>query len=58
VWLPQRLVAMPTANSSVGKKARKRLKAMACEIMAQRGNTRANTRRLRLERAAAESMGQ
>src|SRR5882762_10153760 len=39
---PIRLVASATAISSVGKNARKRLKAIACEIMLHRGNTRAN----------------
>src|ERR1700687_3686951 len=41
---PIRLVANATASSSVGKNARKRLKAIACEITLHRGNTRANTR--------------
>jgi len=57
VWLPQRLVAMATVSSNVGKKARKRLKAMACEIMLHRGKTRTKTRRLRLKREVAEIMG-
>src|SRR5712664_2501599 len=39
---PIRLVASATAISSVGKNARKRLKAIACEITPHRGNTRAN----------------
>src|SRR6266446_8598545 len=56
VWLPQRLVAMATVSSRVGKKARKRLKAMACEIMPQRGKTRAKMRKARLESKAAEIM--
>src|ERR1700739_4782225 len=56
VWLPQRLVAMATLSSRVGKKARKRLNAMACEIMPQRGKTRAKIRRTRLESKAAEIM--
>src|SRR6266404_3888062 len=56
VWLPQRLVAMATVRSRVGKKARKRLKAMACEIMPQRGKTRARIRRPRLESKATEIM--
>ena len=46
------LVARPTAISRVGKKARKRLNAMACEIMLQRGKTRPNMLSARLERAA------
>jgi hypothetical protein len=37
-----RLVANATAISNAGKKARKRLKAIACEITPHRGNTRAN----------------
>src|SRR6267378_4986635 len=41
---PIRLVANATASNSVGKNARKRLKAIACEITLHRGNTRANTR--------------
>src|SRR6266446_5197833 len=56
VWLPQRLVAMAKVSSKVGKKARKRLKAMACEIMPQRGKTRARMRRPSLESKAAEIM--
>src|SRR5713101_6501025 len=56
VRLPHRLVAMPTASNSVGKKARNKLNAMAWEIMPQRGKTRAKIRMLRLERAAAESI--
>src|SRR5260370_15414764 len=56
VWLPQRLVAMATVSSKVGKKARKRLKAMACEIMPQRGNTRGRRRKPRFESKAAEIM--
>src|SRR6266403_1699684 len=39
---PRRLVASATAISKAGKKARKRLKAMACEIMLHCGKTRAN----------------
>ena len=35
-----RVVAKATAINSAGKKARKRLKAMACAIMLQRGKTR------------------
>src|SRR2546427_3286467 len=57
VWLPRRLVAMATAMSRVGKKARKRLKAIACESMVQRGKTRPRMRRERLRSDAAESMG-
>ena len=34
---PKRVLAAATANSKVGKNARKRLKAMACEIMLHRG---------------------
>src|SRR6266404_1851401 len=39
---PIRLVASATAINSVGKNARKRLKAIACEITLHRGNTRTN----------------
>ena len=39
---PMRVVASATAINSAGKKARKRLNAMACEIMLQRGKTRVN----------------
>src|ERR1700732_2917602 len=53
---PIRLVASATASSSVGKNARKRLKAIACEIMLQRGNTRANTRYILRKSSPAESM--
>src|SRR6266700_5146070 len=41
---PIRLVASATAIRSAGKNARKRLKAIACEIMLHRGNTLANVR--------------
>src|SRR6266700_4953984 len=41
---PIRLVASATAISRAGKNARKRLKAIACEIMLHRGNTLANVR--------------
>jgi hypothetical protein len=46
------LVASPTAIRRVGKKARKRLNAMACAIMLVRGNTLPNMLKARLERAA------
>src|SRR5579871_2663488 len=46
VRLPIQLEAKPTAMSNVGKKARKTLKAMACEIMLHLGKTRANTRQI------------
>ena len=36
------LVAKATAISRVGKNARNKLKAIACEITPHRGNTRAN----------------
>src|ERR1700730_1677116 len=49
---PMGLVAKPTAMSNAGKKARKRLNAMACEIMLQRGKTLPNMLRARLETAA------
>src|SRR4029077_19288732 len=39
---PIRLVAKATAISRVGKNARNKLKAIACEITPHRGNTRAN----------------
>jgi len=42
VRLPIQVEARPTARSSVGKKARKTLNAMAWEIMPQRGKTRLN----------------
>src|SRR5882724_7720141 len=42
VRLPSGLVAMATTSSNVGKNATNKLKAMACEIMLQRGNTRRN----------------
>src|SRR5258707_11729331 len=58
VWLPQRLVATETASSRVGKKAKNRLKAMACEIMPHRGKMRENVRTERLKRDAAEIMSQ
>src|SRR5260370_1381059 len=51
---PIRLVASATAISKVGKNARKRLKAMACEIMLHRGNTRANIWYARRDNPAAE----
>src|SRR6202048_3032133 len=49
---PTGLVATPTAISKVGKNARKRLNAMACEIMLQRGNPLPNMLSARFERAA------
>src|ERR1700732_3526695 len=49
---PMGLVAKPTAISKAGKKARNRLKAMACEIMLQRGKTLPNMLSARLETAA------
>src|ERR1700741_3854291 len=54
VWLPQRLGAIATMSRSVGKNARNRLYAMACEIMLHGGNTRRNTRALRLAKDLAE----
>src|SRR5467141_4092390 len=53
---PMGLVAKPTAISRVGKNARKRLKAIACEIMLHRGNTRANTRYILRKISPPESM--
>src|SRR5260370_28861311 len=53
---PIRLVANATAISSVGKNARKRLKAIACEITLHRGNTRANIRYTFRKSFPAESM--
>src|SRR5260370_9102690 len=53
---PIRLVANATAISSVGKNARKRLKAIACEITLHRGNTRANIRYTLRKSFPAESM--
>src|SRR5246127_3626428 len=50
VRLPIQLEARPTARSSVGKKARKTLKAMAWEIMLQRGKTRLKVPQIRVER--------
>src|SRR6266478_9474538 len=50
---PIRLVASATAISSAGKNARKRLKAIACEIMLHRGNTLANVRYARRRNLAA-----
>src|SRR6266446_8141009 len=50
---PIRLVASATAIRSAGKNARKRLKAIACEIMLHRGNTRANVRYARRRNLAA-----
>ena len=55
--MPTGLVAKPTAISSVGKNARNRLYAMACEIMPQRGKTRPNMLRARLAKAAEAIMG-
>src|ERR1700692_635804 len=52
VRTPMGLVATATAISKAGKKARNKLKAMACEIMLQRGNTLANMLSARLETAA------
>src|SRR5260370_34729097 len=51
---PIRLVANATAISSAGKNARKRLKAIACEITLQRGNTRTNIPYARRRNTAAE----
>src|SRR5467141_908734 len=51
---PIRLVASATAMNSVGKNARKRLKAIACEITPHRGNTRANIPYTRRRSPAAE----
>src|SRR5208282_726281 len=47
VLLPSQLEANATASKSVGKKARKRLNAMAWEITPHRGKTRATTRYIR-----------
>src|SRR5579864_3279102 len=52
VRTPMGLVATATAISKAGKKARNKLKAMACEIMLQRGKTLANMLSARLETAA------
>src|SRR5258708_9888447 len=49
---PIGLVARATAMSKVGKNARNRLNAMACEIMLQRGKTRPNMLSARFETAA------
>src|SRR5712664_2802250 len=54
VLAPIRLVANATAISNVGKNARKRLKAIACEITLHRGNTRANIPYIRRWSPAAE----
>src|SRR6266853_4965982 len=54
VFPPIRLVASATAINNAGKNARKRLKAMACEITPHRGNTRANIPYTRLRIPAAE----
>src|SRR5260221_13153460 len=51
---PNPLVANPTTMSRVGKNARNKLNAMACEIMLHRGNTRANMRYARRNKEAAE----
>src|SRR5882762_8042569 len=51
---PIRLVASATAINSVGKNARKRLKAIACEITLHRGNTRANIPYTRRRSPAAD----
>src|SRR5216683_6825728 len=53
---PIRLVANATAISRAGKNARKRLKAIACEITLHRGNTRANIRYTLRKSFPAESM--
>src|SRR5260370_11026277 len=53
---PIRLVANATAIRRVGKNARKRLKAIACEITLHRGNTRANIRYTFRKSFPAESM--
>src|SRR5260370_33464084 len=53
---PIRLVANATAISSVGKNARKRVKAIACEITLHRGNTRTNIRYTLRKSFPAESM--
>src|SRR5271157_2964154 len=55
--LPIQLEVMPTARSRVGKKARKTLKAMACEIMLQRGKTRRNIPQMREERLRRVGIG-
>jgi hypothetical protein len=51
-----RLVAKPTMMSSAGKNAKNKLKAIACEIMPQRGNTRANIRNPRLMKEGLEGI--
>src|SRR6266852_1155446 len=51
---PIRLVASPTAISRAGKKAKKRLNAIACEITPHRGKTRANIRYARRSNPAVE----
>src|SRR5262249_35453130 len=56
VWLPRRLVAIATISRSVGKNARNKLYAMACEIMLHGGNTRRNARPPCLARAFTEIM--
>src|SRR5271167_2786076 len=53
---PIRLVANPTMMSSAGKNARNRLKAIACEIIPQRGNTRVIIRSVRLKREGLEAI--
>src|SRR5271154_1609931 len=53
---PIRLVANPTMISSAGKNARNKLKAIACETIAQRGNTRATIRNVRPKREGFETI--
>jgi hypothetical protein len=43
VLFPIQLEAKPTASSRVGKNAKNKLNAIACDMIPQRGNTRANT---------------
>jgi hypothetical protein len=43
VLLPSQLEPKPAARSKVGKNAKNKLKAIAWDMMPQRGNTRANT---------------
>jgi hypothetical protein len=43
VLFPSQVEANPAASSKVGKKAKNKLKVIACDMMPHRGNTRANT---------------
>src|SRR5215470_6465395 len=57
VRLPSGLVAMATTSSSVGKKARNRLNAIAWESMLQRGNTRPSIFKARLSSRPSDFIG-